>query len=361
MSQQRNSRRRSNFELLRIILTVLVIAHHYVVNSGVMDLFDYHQITGSMIWLQFFGAFGKIAINAFLLITGYFLCCGGWSVKKWLKLYFQIKFYRIVFYAVFVLSGYTPFDYHELLETLFSTIFLFGTDYAETYLGLYLLIPFLNRLIDAMDRKEHGRLLILLVVLFTLIPSFSIFLSVKHSSNDTWNYPVWMIVMYLIGAYIRKYPLRCFDSAGKMAAAFFANTALIFASILTVDYIGVRVDFGAQYWFVNDANKLFALTASIFLFCWFRSLNIRSSNAINAVASATFGIYLIHTVNAPMRSWLWTDLLDVCSAYTSDSLLLHSLGSVVGIFVIGAWIEMSRLCLVEKPLLKRMTTHGDDK
>lgn len=352
MSQLQHSRRQSNFELLRIILTILVIAHHYVVNSGVMALFDYHQIGVRMIWLQFFGAFGKIAINAFLLITGYFLCRGGWSMKKWLRLYFQVKFYRIVCYALFVLTGYTPFDYHELLETLFSTVFLFGTDYAETYLGLYLLVPYLNKLIDSMDRKEHGRLLAILLVLFTLIPSFSIFLSVKHSSNDTWNYPCWMIVMYLTGAYIRKYPLRCMDNAGIMACAFFANTALIFASILVVDYIGVRVDFGAQYWFVNDANKLFALTASVFLFCWFRILTIPFSKTINLVASATFGIYLLHTVNASMRSWLWTDLLDVCGVYPSDFLFFHSLGSVVLIFALCASIDLLRARLTPKTLLK---------
>lgn len=55
--------RDSNFELFRIVLMLLIIAHHYVVNSGFSKLYDFDNITGNMIFLQLFGFGGKIGIN----------------------------------------------------------------------------------------------------------------------------------------------------------------------------------------------------------------------------------------------------------------------------------------------------------
>ena len=37
----------------------LIIAHHYVVNSGITALFDFNDLTVNMIFLQFLGAGGK--------------------------------------------------------------------------------------------------------------------------------------------------------------------------------------------------------------------------------------------------------------------------------------------------------------
>ena len=67
------SSRDSNFELFRIILMLAIVAHHYVVNSGLTGLYDFNNITGNMVFLQLFGFAGKIGINCFVFITGYFM------------------------------------------------------------------------------------------------------------------------------------------------------------------------------------------------------------------------------------------------------------------------------------------------
>lgn len=62
--------RNSNLELYRIIVMLLIIAHHFVVNSGltghIIENGDYSAKSGAM---MFFGAFGKTGINCFVLIT----------------------------------------------------------------------------------------------------------------------------------------------------------------------------------------------------------------------------------------------------------------------------------------------------
>ena len=79
--------RSSNLELYRIILMLGIIAHHYVVNSGLKELMAANPTSLNSIYLYIFGWFGKTGINCFLLITGYFMCKQNFSWQKLLKLY----------------------------------------------------------------------------------------------------------------------------------------------------------------------------------------------------------------------------------------------------------------------------------
>ena len=68
--------RDSNLELYRIICMLLIVAHHYVVNSGVAGkggpLWE-DCTSGNSIFISLFGAWGKTGINCFLMITGYYV------------------------------------------------------------------------------------------------------------------------------------------------------------------------------------------------------------------------------------------------------------------------------------------------
>ena len=65
--------RDSNLELYRIIVMLLIVAHHYVVNSG-LTAADGPIYTDPLSWRSMFllllGAWGKTGINCFVLITG---------------------------------------------------------------------------------------------------------------------------------------------------------------------------------------------------------------------------------------------------------------------------------------------------
>lgn len=68
---------------------LLIVAHHYVVNSGLTaaDGPIYNAPTSAhSIFLLLFGAWGKIGINCFVMITGYFMCRSKITAKKFAKL-----------------------------------------------------------------------------------------------------------------------------------------------------------------------------------------------------------------------------------------------------------------------------------
>lgn len=62
--------RNSNLEILRIVSMILIIVHHYVVHGQ----FEWsNTITTNKILLEVLSLGGKLGVNCFVLITGYFM------------------------------------------------------------------------------------------------------------------------------------------------------------------------------------------------------------------------------------------------------------------------------------------------
>lgn len=79
MSISEGDKRNSSIELLRIILIVFIIFHHYCYH-GLEESADFSLQTidiGKRILIQLFHSGGIIANNAFALISGYYLSATG--------------------------------------------------------------------------------------------------------------------------------------------------------------------------------------------------------------------------------------------------------------------------------------------
>ena len=74
MIMENTNIRKSNIELLRIIGMLMIIAHHYVLNSGIIDAFEVGSTSMNYVFLTLWGMWGKTGINIFILISGYFMC-----------------------------------------------------------------------------------------------------------------------------------------------------------------------------------------------------------------------------------------------------------------------------------------------
>lgn len=83
-----NNKRDSNIELLRVVMILTIMAHHSVVNSGI-EFYDVSAFCPKLFAIQCFGFGGKIGIDVFLLITGYFMCTGTATYFKFVKLFFE--------------------------------------------------------------------------------------------------------------------------------------------------------------------------------------------------------------------------------------------------------------------------------
>ena len=59
--------RNSNIELLRIVTMLMIIAHHYVVNSGLYHLMSESSLNDNSLFLYLLGMWGKTGINCFII------------------------------------------------------------------------------------------------------------------------------------------------------------------------------------------------------------------------------------------------------------------------------------------------------
>ncbi len=345
VKENENKTRSSNIELFRIISMFLIVAHHYVVNSGLMDFIKLSPTSTNSIFLLIFGAWGKMGINCFMLITGYFMCKSKITLKKYVRLLFEIMLYRIIIYVIFAICGYETVSLFRIVKLLLPTISV-ATNFTGCFLLFYLCIPFLNVLIKNLTEKNHLLLILLsclIYVFFGTVPKFSV----------TMNYVSWFMVLYFISSYLRLYPRKLFEKTALWGALSLVFLGLSVASILVCVFVGPKVGIEfSPYMFVQDSNTFLALATGFSLFVFFKNLKFKDNKFINLISSATFGVLLIHASSDAMREWLWRDVFKNYEYFNSSYLVLHAFITVIIVYVACTMIDIIRIKLIEKPIMK---------
>ena len=322
---------------------LLIVAHHYVVNSGLMPMVagDYPSVKS--IFLLLFGWAGKTGIDCFVFITGYFMCVSQITFRKGLKLLLWVEFYNVVLLCVFVAMGYINLSYGTICKGLMPILEV-KDGFVSCYLIFFCFIPFLNILIRGMSPKQHLILVFLCLIVFSVFPQLRI--------HVVQNYVGWFMVVYLVASYFKLYPPRWSLSKKYTGLVLIALIFLSFVGVLMGGelflYSGKRSLF---YFFVADANKPLAIATATAAFLFFNNLKIGYNKIINTIAASAFGVLLIHANSDAMRQWLWHDVLDNVGHY-SGNICLHAVFSVVVIYVVCTLVDFARIQLLEKPFFK---------
>lgn len=332
--------RDSNLELFRIIVMILIVAHHYVVNSGLYGVIKQDPTSTKSLYLFVFGMWGKTGINCFILITGYFMCKSKITLRKFTKLLLWMYFYRIVIYLIFCATGYSSFSISVFLKK-FIPFYSITDGFTSCFLVFFLTIPFLNILINNMNKRQHLLLLILSLFIYSVwakVPTIKV----------NMNYVIWFDILYLISSYIRLYGF--FEKIGykKWGWITLLSILISISSVLAI----IIWDLSAPpYYFVSDSNAILAVIVGVCSFMFFKTIPIKYNKWINAFGASTFGVLLIHANSDTMRHWLWKDTLNNVGYY-ADNIYLHSIISVLCIFLICSIIDHIRLRFIEKPLFR---------
>lgn len=332
--------RSSNLELYRIICMLMIVAHHYVVNSGLMSeggILTIDSSSANSIFLRIFGAWGKTGINCFLMITGYFMCTSQITLRKFIKLFAQILFYNIIIFSIFFHTGHEKLSISHIIPVIIP-FWGFRDGFVSCFIAFYITIPFWNILIKNMTERQHQLLLLLLLTCYTFLGSLPTF-------GVSFNYITWFGVIYLMASYIRLYPHSLFERRRVWGVV-----SLISILFATASIVIMQRYFEAGYFFVSDSNKFFAVLVALSTFLWFKNLNIKYSKVINAFGAATFGVLLIHANSDAMRTWLWKDTVDVIGHYSLPlgNLVLFSVGVVLAVFLVCNLIDQLRIATIEK-------------
>lgn len=339
--------RDSNLELFRIITMLLIVAHHYVVNSGLMagdGPVLLSPMSVNSLFLVLFGAWGKSGINCFVLITGFFMCKQQITARKFVKLVGEWIFYKYLIHFIFIITGYETPSLKRCIEIVLP-ITQISQNFTSCFIMFWLFIPFLNLLIANMTERQHVYLLLLTG--FTYI-----FLGTAH--RVTMNYVSWFMVLYFISSYIRIYPKKWMNSRGICGIILLFSIALSAASVIMCVGSG-----RFAFMFVIDSNTFLAVMVGGFAFLFFKNIKIPYSKFINTVAASTFGVLCIHAHSDAMREWLWKDILDNVGHYGNRFMPLYAIGCVVAVFIICVSIDIIRISLIEAPFFRWWDKHYD--
>lgn len=343
--------RQSNIELFRIIVMLGIVAHHFVVNSGLLGQLSPSLVFTNDVFLWLFGMWGKIGINCFVLITGFFMCTSRFTWKKFIKLVAEIEFYKILIYLIFLFTGRETISVQRLFS-VFSPIDDLTTEFTSGFLVMFLLIPFINTLVHNLSQYHHKLLIGLSLLFFTVWDQFP-------GVIIPMSYPIWFSVVYVIGAYLRLYPLEnklvkfLLDSnAGALSMLLVACGSVI--AMLLLHQLGVTT-WWPHKWIV-DSNAPLAVLTSISFFNYFRKLNIAPNRLINMVSASTFGVFLIHTNSDAMRTFLWGDICGCTTWYSSVYLPIYSIIVIVSVYIGCTIIDMIRIRFIEKPFMNKIET-----
>lgn len=351
----RKEPRSSNIELFRVFAMMLIVLHHLVGSTGLMKvggLCTEHFFSWKGQVMLYLGAWGKLGINCFVLITGYFMCRSSISLRKFLKLFLEIEFYNILIAFLFWVTGYQSYSLVSWLF-VFWPIHTIGGYFIPGYLLFYFLIPFLNLLIRSMSERQHLILTGYLVGMYSLLGTFV----TKLGGGLQINYVSWFCVLYLIGSFIRLYRNAFFSGFKRWSWITIGVMALTVLSTLP-GYFVKTTQWG---FFLNECHKPFAVALSVALFCWFKSLPIRYHKWINFLGATSFGVLLIHANGFATGKLIWVDILQCKRFIESSYFPLYALGCAIGVYLVCAGLDGLRIRFLEKPFFAWYDRHFGER
>lgn len=347
--------RQSNFELLRIVAALLIVAGHFGSHSG----FEFAPgiLSINKLWIEFFEIGGNISVDLFVLLSGYFrIHSDGPKTVQLIQLWIRLFFYSMVIYFIFVIAGKDPLAFGEIIRRALPVSFRQWW-FASTFFMLTLFSPYLNRLLKSFSRKQYLGFLVLTCFCWSIMPTIT-------GQDFESNHLLWFVFLYSLAGYLRLYGIKTRLSAGKLIALSAVCALLTFLSVILLDMLGASSPYiQEKRFYFYEIQRIPLLIISLLLFLGFSRLRVKPHRGINTLASAMFGVYLIHD-HEYIRYFIWLDLFRNREHGEDPMLFLRFLGEIALVFSLCTLIELGRIYLLEKrymPAVRRVAEYINKK
>lgn len=348
------SKRQANFELLRIVAMLMIISLHYLVKGWVATPFPFtakDDPVGAFAWL--IEAFCIVAVNCYVLISGYFLVESAWKPGRVVSLLFQVLFYSLLIPVLFLWTGAIPRGNLDVYDWI-GFLFPFGTEhywFATAYLVMCLFAPFLSVGIEKMKKRDLQILMALLLAFFvlekTILP--------MYLATDRYGYDFgWFLCLFVVAGYIRLYGISCLEKQSHAVGAYVLSVLFIWLFALAFNTLGSEMETFNRYAnMLYTYNHVLCLAGSVSLFYVFKNMRIkegRFAEMVRKLAPYTFGVYLLH--EHVLVRYEWMNWLGVEKVAKSFLFLPHMIGCVLLVYVIGTVVDMARARLFRREAAK---------
>ena len=275
-----NKTRYIGIECCRIIAMLMICNLHVLGIGGVLDKVG-NQKDIYYFLANILEAFSYPAVNIFILISGYVGLYSQFSYKKMSKFWLQIIFYTIsitLTFAVFSKLSVTPTEWFYALTPISNGQYW----YMSCYFGLMLIAPLLNQAILTMKKELLLPIITGGFIYFSIIPTIF-----KQDSLGIWRgYSVlWMILLYIVGAIIRKFKYESYFQSWKVILGILLLTSLTF----------VLYFFNYEQWRSYSSPTVTFQGILIFLLCLsIKNIPPSLEKIVLLLSPLTLGVYLFH-------------------------------------------------------------------
>lgn len=287
--------RESGIELLRLFAILGVIFIHF--SDQALRVLNHAAAEENLHIVLILRSFFSSSVDIFLIISGYFICKSyNRTIGKPFDLIWQVCIYQGGFYILMIFMGREPFGIFHIFAAAVPDCY-----FATLFVVLYLISPYINRLLNSLNQKELKRFIVISLILFSVCSTLSTFFG--EVSNKEWmglnSIGAWssqqgfnivnFMLCYCIGAFIRLYkiPSQILKSS-KLSLMLIISTIVI---IVWAEINQFLPRYGMRSAWVYD-NPLVILQAAI-LFLLAQKIELKS-RIINAMAKAVFPTFVIH-------------------------------------------------------------------
>lgn len=345
MDEIRN-KRNSTIELVRIICMLLIVSRHYYTMAEWGDMISISNWSWRTVFVQLaaFGG-GAVAINTYLLISGYYMVDRKLNWKRIVALIGEVFIYSWLILAINCGFGIIPISTKGIIKSILPIWFGYNW-YVVCYIIMCCFLPFINKVFMSASQEGYRKFLLISFILVCVAKTFRAvnYIGPIESLDH-------FIFAYSLGGYIKRFGLTL--KKGTWKKMFFATVGLLVASIIIMNLTGyilkIQVLLEHATYFTNGSSFL-ALAVSVCLFLWAITSKPFYNKGINRIAKSMIGVFIIHQ-NPISAEIIWNRIspnINQLTAPRGGFILLHFLLKITIVFFACVIIDQVRLETIDK-------------
>lgn len=347
LTETESNTRNIGIDLLRIVSMLMVVILHILGHGGIIETCPPLSLNHDLTWLLRIICFG--AVDLFALTTGYVYAKQNFKYSKIIMLWLSVLFYSAGIALIYFLFT----DVYIGIKTLIKSFLPIMTKqywYFTAYFCLFLFIPFINKLLSGLSKNNYKKLILIGLCAFCIVAWLGIMFGIDTFGLGNGYSFLWLMFLYLIGAYIKTYEIDFKKHSKNKHILLFVITCLttyILSTILDIVKYKISGSFGSRTTLICYISP-FIVFASIQLFLFFSKLQLtKYSKIITKISLASFGIYLI-SEHPIIRANFITDKFCNVASDSYFTIIPKILIYAILIYIICTIIEFGRLYLFKK-------------
>ena len=310
--------RNVGIDILRVVSMFFIIIGHILMQGGVLSAYSSAGLQGSYYFLNTIYVMAYCGVNCFALVSGYVGWKNSFKPEKIIKLWANVIFWSVGISVVMFIYNNEFFSVKEAVS-MFLPLIRGRYWFFNAYFVVFMLSPLLNHVIKTLPQKTFQCFLLASACVFCIIPVLALGNDVLRIQNG-FEFS-WLMVMYLVGGYFSKYPIKI-QKPYKCIVAFFGFALINFIYKYLIELATAKL-LGAP----SHGNIFMSYTSpvvvgeAVCLLLYFSNLKINSKklvNVIGLVTPAIFSVYIIHV--HPIV--FWSILKDAFVGLTEYNLFL---------------------------------------